>query len=374
MTLDEWTREQVTAMRKMGNIRSNEIYNPDPSRHPPPTVTDIDERDSELAKFIRRKYELGAFKAHAAKELATSNAVTSRAQALDARNGHESRAPLRPEELPRRERDLPSLPATAGRRTRPTNNAPLWSGLAPQGTGASNTSNTSAGSTGSLGGRPVFPPRTSSSPAFSTSSGTSTAAALLRPPQPQQPQQQTPAQPRADLLVDIGGSSSSTRPLQLNGFPTVPAFQPPSATPNAAAPVMSPGGLISPLALGQQAFFPSPPIASANPFAAMGQQVSTPPQMGGGSYFQPMPHHQLATSPGGMGMMPTGMGSMGSMGSMGMGMGMNGMGASSSMGSMAMGVGMPGAMGGGMSMGSMGVPVQVQGGSYQPHPWGSYGA
>jgi hypothetical protein len=40
-------------MRQIGNIKSNETYNPDEVRHPPPTnMLDV-ERDSELEKFIR---------------------------------------------------------------------------------------------------------------------------------------------------------------------------------------------------------------------------------------------------------------------------------------------------------------------------------
>lgn len=40
-------------MRQVGNIRSNEIYNPDEARHPPPTNMMEFERDSDVEKFIR---------------------------------------------------------------------------------------------------------------------------------------------------------------------------------------------------------------------------------------------------------------------------------------------------------------------------------
>jgi stromal membrane-associated protein len=51
----------------MGNTKANSIYNPDESRHPPPTNTsEFNDRDSELEKFIRRKYVEGRFKPSAA--------------------------------------------------------------------------------------------------------------------------------------------------------------------------------------------------------------------------------------------------------------------------------------------------------------------
>ena len=50
-------------MRNMGNTKANSIYNPDESRNPPPTNTsEFNDRDSELEKFIRRKYVEGRFK------------------------------------------------------------------------------------------------------------------------------------------------------------------------------------------------------------------------------------------------------------------------------------------------------------------------
>ncbi|ORX41207.1 putative GTPase activating protein for Arf-domain-containing protein [Kockovaella imperatae] len=62
VTLDSWTREQITACRTIGNTRSNAIYNPNEGLHPPPTATGSEDRDSEIEKYIRRKYEQGAFK------------------------------------------------------------------------------------------------------------------------------------------------------------------------------------------------------------------------------------------------------------------------------------------------------------------------
>ncbi|OCH84352.1 ArfGap-domain-containing protein [Obba rivulosa] len=61
LTLDSWTKEQVEHMRQNGNIKSNAYYNPDERRHPPPTNMIDSERDSELEKYIRAKYEFKSF-------------------------------------------------------------------------------------------------------------------------------------------------------------------------------------------------------------------------------------------------------------------------------------------------------------------------
>ncbi|KAI0252851.1 hypothetical protein BJV78DRAFT_1281426 [Lactifluus subvellereus] len=59
--MDVWTKEQVENMRQIGNIKSNEVYNPDVVRNPPPTNMIDAERDSDLEKFIRDKYEFKRF-------------------------------------------------------------------------------------------------------------------------------------------------------------------------------------------------------------------------------------------------------------------------------------------------------------------------
>jgi stromal membrane-associated protein len=40
-------------MKKIGNLKSNEYYNPDEKKHPLPTNMEESERDSELEKYIR---------------------------------------------------------------------------------------------------------------------------------------------------------------------------------------------------------------------------------------------------------------------------------------------------------------------------------
>ncbi|KAG1752082.1 hypothetical protein EDB19DRAFT_1628154 [Suillus lakei] len=61
VTLDAWTKEQVEVMKQNGNIKSNALYNPDEARHPPPTNMMEAERDSDIEKFIRAKYEFKWF-------------------------------------------------------------------------------------------------------------------------------------------------------------------------------------------------------------------------------------------------------------------------------------------------------------------------
>ncbi|CAE6479578.1 unnamed protein product [Rhizoctonia solani] len=61
VNLDAWTKEQVESMKNMGNIASNAKWNPNESRHPPPTNMEESERDSEMEKYIRAKYETKKF-------------------------------------------------------------------------------------------------------------------------------------------------------------------------------------------------------------------------------------------------------------------------------------------------------------------------
>ncbi|CAO1618027.1 unnamed protein product [Sympodiomycopsis kandeliae] len=61
LTLDEWSKEQVERMKEYGNLKSNSYYNPNEKRNRPPTNVDDYERDNELEKFIRNKYEFRRF-------------------------------------------------------------------------------------------------------------------------------------------------------------------------------------------------------------------------------------------------------------------------------------------------------------------------
>jgi len=61
VTMDSWSKEQVEVMKNIGNLASNAKYNPNEPRHPPPANREETERDSELEKFIRWKYEFKRF-------------------------------------------------------------------------------------------------------------------------------------------------------------------------------------------------------------------------------------------------------------------------------------------------------------------------
>ncbi|OHE92871.1 UBA/TS-N domain-containing protein [Colletotrichum orchidophilum] len=54
LSMDSWSNEQVENMKKVGNVTSNQIYNPDNKR--PPVPVDADEADSAMERFIRTKY------------------------------------------------------------------------------------------------------------------------------------------------------------------------------------------------------------------------------------------------------------------------------------------------------------------------------
>ncbi|EST05321.2 Arf GTPase activating protein [Kalmanozyma brasiliensis GHG001] len=75
ITLDTWTREQVDRMKEVGNLKSNRKYNPDEMRNRPPTNMEESERDSELEKYIRRKYEFRRFMAGQAPPVPTKDAT-----------------------------------------------------------------------------------------------------------------------------------------------------------------------------------------------------------------------------------------------------------------------------------------------------------
>ncbi|AEO62413.1 uncharacterized protein THITE_2106543 [Thermothielavioides terrestris NRRL 8126] len=54
LSMDSWTNEQVDNMRKVGNVISNKLYNPENKK--PPVPIDADEADSAMERFIRQKY------------------------------------------------------------------------------------------------------------------------------------------------------------------------------------------------------------------------------------------------------------------------------------------------------------------------------
>jgi stromal membrane-associated protein len=126
ITLDTWSRDHIQTLRSVGNNASNAIYNPNEQKNPPPTSTDSSERDSEMEKYIRRKYEVGAFKA-GANPAKTAEGVNSRdryraQQSLGPEKGMENRRNPELNNLvfkksSREERDLPPLPPLSASRT-----------------------------------------------------------------------------------------------------------------------------------------------------------------------------------------------------------------------------------------------------------------
>ncbi|KAM5539740.1 hypothetical protein V8D89_006553 [Ganoderma adspersum] len=61
LTMDTWSKEQVEVMKSTGNTKSNAHFNSDETKHPPPTNMIDQERDSDLEKFIRSKYQYKSF-------------------------------------------------------------------------------------------------------------------------------------------------------------------------------------------------------------------------------------------------------------------------------------------------------------------------
>lgn len=97
---------------------SNAVYNPNESLHPPPTSRGADERDSDMEKYIRRKYETGAFKA-AANPSGVAPTSLNRAREKEGREVRmeNRRDPELNDVLFKkgfRERELPALPTSAG--------------------------------------------------------------------------------------------------------------------------------------------------------------------------------------------------------------------------------------------------------------------
>ncbi|KAM0790876.1 hypothetical protein ACM66B_004716 [Microbotryomycetes sp. NB124-2] len=61
VSLDTWTKDQIEHMRQRGNAVVNQKLNPGNSHRPPPAGIDEGEREFQLERFIRDKYEHRAF-------------------------------------------------------------------------------------------------------------------------------------------------------------------------------------------------------------------------------------------------------------------------------------------------------------------------
>lgn len=247
ITLDTWTREQVTSLRSIGNTASNAIYNPDERRHPPPTSSSTAERDSEMEKYIRKKYEQGAFKPGHSKVLAEPTSRNRFREALDRdldgkglwdRSQENRRNPelndlvVRMEKKKTQERELPPLPVSAS----------------------------------STGPGPRERPRPTTTP--------SPAPIPVSLPLPQSRAGSTGSQAPPPALVDLSGTASnSTLPLQNQSL--APPQSAPSTFFSTSAPTLSPNNQF--MLSGNSYFAPS--SASTTPMhspAALGQQNYNP--------------------------------------------------------------------------------------------------
>ncbi|KAK0637529.1 UBA domain-containing protein 3 [Lasiodiplodia hormozganensis] len=59
LSMDSWSNDQVDNMKRVGNVASNRIYNPNNVK--PNIPIDVDEVEGALERFIRQKYEHKAF-------------------------------------------------------------------------------------------------------------------------------------------------------------------------------------------------------------------------------------------------------------------------------------------------------------------------
>ncbi|KAK0121611.1 hypothetical protein ONS95_009899 [Cadophora gregata] len=71
LSMDSWSNEQVENMKRVGNVASNKIYNPQNTR--PPIPFDADEADSAMERFIRGKYVERATKPPARNNTGSTN-------------------------------------------------------------------------------------------------------------------------------------------------------------------------------------------------------------------------------------------------------------------------------------------------------------
>ncbi|KAG9313719.1 putative GTPase activating protein for Arf-domain-containing protein [Chiua virens] len=210
ITLDEWNKEQVEVMKENGNIKSNALYNPNEARHPPPTNMIDSERDSELEKFIRSKYEFKRFmdRKYGSTTQAACTAVQSHSAPFINSAQTERKASPGPPLPPKTPENLPK-----GLR---------YSSAIP-----------------SLSQSALSPTRSVSQPLPSlTASEKLYAAAPLKQPAATQSTIQKPSGPVWDDLISLQGPSQSSLPLQYSPIASLPpqqsitVQQPPVTAPN----------------------------------------------------------------------------------------------------------------------------------------------
>ncbi|EPQ61902.1 hypothetical protein BGT96224_3825 [Blumeria graminis f. sp. tritici 96224] len=69
LSMDSWSYEQVETMKKIGNIASNRIYNPQNNKASIPFDADA---DSAMEKFIRQKYQTNNAKVQLKHDISTA--------------------------------------------------------------------------------------------------------------------------------------------------------------------------------------------------------------------------------------------------------------------------------------------------------------
>ncbi|KAL5514781.1 hypothetical protein ACEPAG_2097 [Sanghuangporus baumii] len=299
LTLDDWTKEQVENMKTIGNIKANQYWNPDERKHPLPTNMEESERDSELEKYIRSKYEFQRFRslsARAAEKLGPSQSLQSRT-ALPFSQSTSTQLTY----LPKRSQTAPirSDPPTGGQTTH-TQQPPL-----PSASSFGTRSFSSGSAAANFGPNVSLPPRRSSFnpfPANSTASPsnfapTSTQASSAPSAPPPSQQASLTSSTFNDLISIQTPSLNSSLPLQY----AQSRFQ--QSTPQTFQTPMMTG-------LGQS------PISTfgASPFGNSGASPTTNPYANlsaGGPFSSPSPGSNtrsgaLPFSNSPLGVMPTG--------------------------------------------------------------------
>ncbi|KAL5520700.1 GTS1 [Sanghuangporus sanghuang] len=299
LTLDDWTKEQVENMKAIGNIKANQYWNPDEKKHPLPTNMEESERDSELEKYIRSKYEFQRFRplsVRAAEKLGPSQSLRSRI-VLPSTSTQPAHLPKRSQTAPIRS-DLPASSQTTQTQQPPLPGAPSLG-----------TRSFSSGSAfTNFGSEVSIPPRRSSFnpfPANSTASPsnftpTSTQASSAPPAAPPNQQASLTSSTFNDLISIQTPSLNSSLPLQYT------QSQPQQGIPQAFQTPMTTG-------LGQSAIS----TFGASPFGNSGASPTTNPYASlsaGGPFSSPtpgsnirgatLPFSNIGQSP--LGVMPTG--------------------------------------------------------------------
>ncbi|EJD05324.1 ArfGap-domain-containing protein [Fomitiporia mediterranea MF3/22] len=305
LTLDDWSKEQVENMKTIGNVRANAYWNPDETKHPLPTNMEESERDSELEKYIRSKYQFQRFRplgARAAEKLGPSQSLQSRTPMPSAQPSSTVVPPIRSQTAPIRS----DIAAESSRTAPPVPSAPVMDARSlSSGSGFIGT-----------GARIELPARRSSynpfpSSATATASTPSSSFATSAPAPPPNQQASLTSSTFNDLISLQAPSLNSSLPLQYSQSPTQQVqpqpFQSSLATGLNQAPTLSPpfasspfntptGGMTNPYAnLALNAAPTGSPFASVNNPNSSFRSASLPTAGYGQSPLNTMP---TGSSPG----------------------------------------------------------------------------